>query len=612
MKRAFVSLTALMLMLLSLSAFAQSAAVPPLMNFQGRLAKPDGTPVPNDTYSIFFTLWDAATGGNEKWHQLINSVRVKNGTFSVLLDSSGGVANKFNGNLWLQIQIGNAAPLTPRQQLVSVAYALKADAVKDGAITGASIANATITADKFAANIFNPLAWLLGGNSATNPASHFLGTTDNQPLVFKTNNVERVRISNTGNVGIGTSAPAQKLDVVGNGVFTGSLSANSATFNDNVGIGTITPNFPLSFANTIGDKISLYGQDATHYGFGVQDHLLQIHADDADAGIAFGYGGGAAFTETVRIKGNGNVGIGTINPLSPLHIAGTNNPNIRLQDTRANGKMFHIAIDSADDSLHFTEAGVNDILTLQHTTGNVGIGTSYPKQRLHNTGDYYGKGHFWLHAFEGDGRNGTAYLQARDTSGGSNIGMHLRTQNAGTVVQAIFIHPTGRVGVGGESFSNVKMTVHGGDLSVPNGYVYARGDMLISDARYKQNIALIADPLATILQLRGVTFDWKPETEKEESFDPRRQIGFIAQEVEKVLPDLVRTNADGYKSVAYVNVVPVLVEAVKTLNEKLEAQQRQSEAKEKRLHTQQQEIDTLKAKLAELAAVVRELQSKNR
>lgn len=62
--------------------------------------------------------------------------------------------------------------------------------------------------------------------------------------------------------------------------------------------------------------------------------------------------------------------------------------------------------------------------------------------------------------------------------------------------------------------------------------------------------------------MRGVTFEWK---------DPERgtgsQVGFIAQEIEKVEPALVRTNEDGYKSVQYANVSALLVEAVKELKQ---------------------------------------------
>src|SRR5688572_6880622 len=90
------------LLVLSVSALAQVSAVPPLMNFQGRLARPDGTPVADGNYSLRFSLHDALSGGTEKWSQTISAVTVKNGTFAVLL--SGFSAGTFNGNLWLEVK----------------------------------------------------------------------------------------------------------------------------------------------------------------------------------------------------------------------------------------------------------------------------------------------------------------------------------------------------------------------------------------------------------------------------------------------------------------------------------------------------------------------------
>jgi uncharacterized protein (TIGR02145 family) len=72
----------------------------------------------------------------------------------------------------------------------------------------------------------------------------------------------------------------------------------------NVGIGTTTPGFPLNFASTIGDKISLYGNTGNHYGFGIQGGLLQIHSDAPAANIAFGYGSSSNFNERMRILNN--------------------------------------------------------------------------------------------------------------------------------------------------------------------------------------------------------------------------------------------------------------------------------------------------------------------
>jgi hypothetical protein len=86
------------------------------------------------------------------------------------------------------------------------------------------------------------------------------------------------------------------------------------SFIGNVGIGTTTPAYPLNFANVLGDKISLFGTAADHYGFGIQTNQLQIHTNNSLASIIFGYGNSAAMNETMRIQGDGRVGIGTQAP----------------------------------------------------------------------------------------------------------------------------------------------------------------------------------------------------------------------------------------------------------------------------------------------------------
>ncbi|HEX5151928.1 MAG TPA: hypothetical protein VFW07_10790 [Parafilimonas sp.] len=67
-------------------------------------------------------------------------------------------------------------------------------------------------------------AWSLAGNAGTNPSNNFLGTTDGQNLVFRTNNAERMRMLSTGNIGIGTTAPGSALDIKGALRLSGSTS----------------------------------------------------------------------------------------------------------------------------------------------------------------------------------------------------------------------------------------------------------------------------------------------------------------------------------------------------------------------------------------------------
>jgi hypothetical protein len=79
-----------------------------------------------------------------------------------------------------------------------------------------------------------------------------------------------------------------------------------------------------------------------------------------------------------------------------------------------------------------------------------------------------------------------------------------------------------------------------------------------SDIRLKENIVPLQKSLDKVLQLNGVSFTWKADPGKKQS------IGFIAQEFEKVIPELVFTNeTDGYKGINYAEVSAVLVEAMK-------------------------------------------------
>ena len=81
-----------------------------------------------------------------------------------------------------------------------------------------------------------------------------------------------------------------------------------------------------------------------------------------------------------------------------------------------------------------------------------------------------------------------------------------------------------------------------------------------SDERLKKDITPIGDSLGKILKLNGVTYSWKDASRSE-----ARQIGVIAQDVEKVFPEAVATNDKGMRSVAYGNLVAPLIEAVKEL-----------------------------------------------
>jgi hypothetical protein len=178
------------------------------------------------------------------------------------------------------------------------------------------------------------------------------------------------------NVGIGTTNPLYKLHIANaanglriEGPATGGIGNTSLSIggygdvaidkpgiiggrltikeNGNVGIGIGDPGFPLTFHNSTGDKISLFGNSGAHYGFGVQPFLLQIHSGANSDDIAFGYGNSTSFTESMRIKGNGNVGIGTSIPNAPL----------QFNNNSANRKL--VLYDVNNDDNQFFGFGIN-------------------------------------------------------------------------------------------------------------------------------------------------------------------------------------------------------------------------------------------------------------
>ena len=89
-----------------------------------------------------------------------------------------------------------------------------------------------------------------------------------------------------------------------------------------------------------------------------------------------------------------------------------------------------------------------------------------------------------------------------------------------------------------------------------------------SDRRWKENIKSIEDALNKISKINGVTFDWKELTNEEKRSQHSNEghdVGVIAQEIEKVLPEIVTTRPNGYKAVQYEKIVPLLIEAIKEL-----------------------------------------------
>jgi hypothetical protein len=102
----------------------------------------------------------------------------------------------------------------------------------------------------------------------------------------------------------------------------------------------------------------------------------------------------------------------------------------------------------------------------------------------------------------------------------------------------------------------------GNEVLVVSGGLYTTGNNVTSDEKFKQNITNIDNSLEKIMKINGVTYDWKQAEFKEKNFDDRSHYGVIAQDIEKAIPEIV-SEINGEKSVAYDELIPILIEAVK-------------------------------------------------
>lgn len=101
------------------------------------------------------------------------------------------------------------------------------------------------------------------------------------------------------------------------------------------------------------------------------------------------------------------------------------------------------------------------------------------------------------------------------------------------------------------------------------GSLWVNGTTYASDERFKKNITPISSPLQKLLQINGVEYEMKPSEFTKYHFTPGRQIGLLAQNVEKIIPEAV-SEMDGYKGVDYAKLVPLLIEAVRELKAEIE------------------------------------------
>lgn len=285
---------------------------------------------------------------------------------------------------------------------------------------------------------------------------------------------------------------------------------------------------------------------------------------------------------TMIITNEGNVGIGTTSPAEKLSVEGIISsltggfmfPDGTIQSTAASGGNSSgggSALNSADGSI-MNAISVNDDGSVSISREANGI-IGFPDQNASGK-DLTIKAGGNISSHGAGSFGGNLILRA----GNANISGPSTGADTSPFENNVFIF------AGDNVFGGVNGTQRNGDVVFfaghgqperfrirgNDGAVLHNGTVIhSSDRRGKTNIETISDALGTVLNLRGVTYDWKKELNKEQG----TQYGFIAQEVEMIVPDLVGENSsDERKYLNYVGVIPLLVEAVKELHDTVDAQ----------------------------------------
>lgn len=121
-----------------------------------------------------------------------------------------------------------------------------------------------------------------------------------------------------------------------------------------------------------------------------------------------------------------------------------------------------------------------------------------------------------------------------------------------------FINDHGKIGINVNESTDIPLTYH---LEV-SGSIRASDSLLAnSDRRLKEDISKLNNGLDKVVKLEGVTYKWIGKE--------KTNIGFIAQDIQKILPEVVSEDNNEYLSVNYNAVIPVLVEAIKELKEEI-------------------------------------------
>ncbi len=367
----------------------------------------------------------------------------------------------------------------------------------------------------------------------------------------------------------------------GAGYFSGDVSA----FNNGIVLNSSTRDVLDQNGDPTGDTYEVaqinVGGDSWNNGVVISDDAggeLMLNSNGNLRIRLEGDGGSGYFAGSLTARNNFNLGGGTLD----------NDQAFMRVDT-----------DGTDDwGVLRLESNFGDFAELDGTgslnvSQNISVGTS--RIDLNNA-------YFTTNISSGDytSLNSTIGDGSPNTNNGGQLSLSGISETSGIRMYGEFLdgdqNPVSHIALDDNSGSYIYLWGRG-DISA-SGNISSPNITALSDRNLKENIFPLNKSLEKVLQLRGVSYDWK-----DDKYGAEKEIGVIAQEVEEIYPEFVHTNDEGMKSVNYAQMVAVLIESIKELNAKIVTLETENAS----LKSSLAEVEGLKSQMKNLESLVAKL-----
>ena len=592
MKKLF---TLLVIMALTISVFAQA---PQKMSYQAVIRNSSGQLVTNHVVGMRISILQGSTTGTPVYVETQTPTTNANGLATIEVGGGTVITGTFVGINWssgtyfIKTETdpagGTSYTITGANQILSVPYALYSKAAGNGSLwsqsgsniyhssgnVGIGISDPTYNLDVRGSNIDDDGVVQLGNSDLShrlilfggrqNDPNPFINWKQGDPLRFATDEggwSEKMRITGNGLVGIGTITPASELDVSGiitatggnfledllvngltigkgeNAISTNTAIGSSALFSNTTGYSNTASGYQALYSNTTGYSNTAIGDWALHYNTTGSDNTAN--------------GGDALLMNTT---GHDNTAIGYWALRS----------NTTGYYNTANGYM---ALYSNTGGAHNTANGY--MVLYSNTTGHYNTAIGDEALRSNTTGQYniaIGRGALGKNT---TGNNNTAIGQFADVASENLTNATVIGNNAKVNVSNNFVFGNSEVigwGFGvdpGSAAIRVGSTTNNGNgASLTLSGVWTDA----SDVSKKYDIENIYYGLHEVMQLHPVTYKLKGSHNQD--------IGFIAQEVKKIIPEIVY-GEDGEMTLSYGHISSVFVKAIQEQQQQIQDQQKE-------------------------------------